>query len=198
MSGDNFADAFGSASGSGVCLSLSSKITTFAGMSFSTLLAPSCRMCMRTSRNSLRQSSPVEQSTLQAGFTSTSRWRHFGTSQPQQQQQARYQSTSRTSLRVRDRPSLFLHPLDGPSDQYALSFLPEPPLFESSPTVLGLNKGKEVTPRTFEENPDGRRMLHEILRNVYTNDPGLQTMAVSRGEGFIHIIGGCRRPPTQY
>lgn len=180
------------------CFCIHSKVKPFGSMSFSTLLAPSCRMCMRTSRNALRQNTSVEQSTLQAGFTSTSRWGHFGASQQQQKQQARHQSTNRTSLRVRDRPSLFLHPLDGPSDQYALSFLPEPPLFESSPTVLGLNKGKEVTPRTFEENPDGRRMLHEILRNVYTNDPGLQTMAVSRGEGFIHIIGECRRPSMQY
>lgn len=180
------------------CFCIYSRVTPFASMSFSTLLAPSCRMCMRTSRNAWRQNTSFEQSTLQAGFISTSRWRHLGTSQQQQQQQARHQSTSRTSLRVRDRPSLFLHPLDGPSDQYALSFLPEPPLFESSPTVLGLNEGKEVTPRTFEENPDGRRMLHEILRNVYTNDPGLQTMAVSRGEGFIHIIGRSRRVSLQY
>ena len=92
-------------------------------------------------------------------------------------------------MRVKDRPSLFLHPLKEASDQYALSFLPAAPLFESSPTVLGFNKGHDVTPRTFEENPDGRRMIHEILSNVYTQDSGLQTAAVSRGEGFIHIIG---------
>lgn len=112
---------------------------------------------------------------------------------PQQQQQRYQSSSSSTPLRVRDRPALFLHRLNGPAEQYALSFLPETPLSESSPTVLGLNNGKEVTPRTFEENPDGRRMIHEILRNVYTNDPALQTMAVSRGEGFIHIIGKTNR-----
>lgn len=32
-------------------------------------------------------------------------------------------------------------------------------------------------------------MIHEILSNVYMQDAGLQTMAISRGEGFLHIIG---------
>lgn len=157
-----------------------------ASMSFSSLLAPSCRTCLRTSRNAPSIAAFPKLSIAQGASTSTtSRWR-----QPTAKlQQQRYQSTARSSLQVRDRDSLFLHPLNGSLDQYALSFLPEPPIFESSPTVLGFNKGKEVTPRTFEENPDGRRILHEILSNVYVNDPGLQTMAVSRGEGFIHIIG---------
>lgn len=156
-----------------------------SSMSLVGYLAPSCRTCMRSSRSAALL-------TLSAGPSSytaprSRRWGRFEGSGQQQQQ--RFQSADARSIRVKDRRSLFLHPLKGSSGQYALSFLPEPPLFESSPTVLGLNEGESVTPRTFEENPDGRRMIHEILRNVYTQDATLQTMAVNRGEGFLHIIG---------
>ena len=156
-------------------------------MNFINFSGPSCRMCLHSSRRAASFNTLAGPSTVNAGLSARFGRRQF---QNREQQQQRFQSSKSQSMRVKDRPSLFLHPLKESSDQYALSFLPEPPLFESSPTVLGFNKGHNVTPRPFEENPDGRRMIHEILRNVYTQDPGLQTSAVSRGEGFIHIIGG--------
>lgn len=146
----------------------------------------SCSVCSRTSRNIVSFSTYAGPSTPKAGLAAASRWRQL---QRQDQQQQRFQSSRAQSMRVKDRPTLYLHPMNATSEQYALSFLPEPPLFQSSPTVLGVNQGQNVTPRTFEENPDGRRMIHEILSNTYVQDTGLQTMAVSRGEGFLHIIG---------
>lgn len=154
-------------------------------MNLMNTVTSSCRMCLRSSRNVVPLSAHAGPSTMNARLGAASRWRQL----QRQEQQQRLQSSKAGSIRVKDRPSLFLHPTNASSDQYALSFLPEPPVFEGSPTVLGTNKGQDVTPRTFEENPDGRRMIHEILSNVYTQDAGLQTMAVSRGEGFLHIIG---------
>jgi hypothetical protein len=161
-------------------------------MSFSTLITPSCRLCLRTVRSSFAEVSGQASTSAissRSGIWPVSRYR-----------QQRYQSTSsgRQKLQVKDSPHLFLHPItssnsnSNSNNRYALSFLAEEPLAVESPTVLGTVTGTNVTPRTFEENTMGRQMIHEILSNVYLEDLGLQTAAQSRGEGFIHLLGGCR------
>ena len=94
------------------------------------------------------------------------------------------------STRVPGHDYLHLHalPTSG-KPRYALSYLPSPPLHEASPTVLGIVNGERVTPAAFEENPEWRPMLHELLKHSVWSDEVLQVQANSRVEGYLHIIG---------
>lgn len=95
------------------------------------------------------------------------------------------------STRVPGHDYLHLHALPTSSEKprYALSYLSSPPLYEESPTVLGIVNGERVTPAAFEENPEWRPMLHELLRHSVWSDEVLQVQANSRVEGYLHIIG---------
>lgn len=137
-----------------------------------TMLLPRC--CTPSARNFMRATrvNPVgrQWGTAAAAFSTSS-------------------LTLSAPIRVEGHPHLYLHPTST-KDRYALSFLSQPPLHPSSPTVLGIVSSTTVTPRTFEENPDWLQLLHEILSQTCWGDEALKTQAVNREEGYLHIIGG--------
>ena len=70
----------------------------------------------------------------------------------------------------------------------------QPPIYQDSPTVLGYISDKSMNldhlrPNDFEENDNWREMLHEVISQSCWSDETLETQAVNRQDGYIHIIG---------
>ena len=111
--------------------------------------------------------------------------------------QLQQRSFSRSSLhrqrRISGHPDIYVH--NSPSEgRHALSYLKQPPIYQDSPTVLGYISDKSakldhLRPNDFEENDNWREMLHEVISQSCWTDETLETQAVNRQDGFIHIIG---------
>lgn len=97
-------------------------------------------------------------------------------------------------------PGLYYHPHPSVPHAYTLSYLESPPpSLAFSPTTIGTLRPlpasssssssfappapehddnlPPITPRTFQENPDWLRLVHDVLREHVESDPWLETRA---------------------
>lgn len=111
----------------------------------------------------------------------------------QLQQRSFSRSSHHRERRISGHPDIYVH--NAPSEgRHALSYLKQPPIYQDSPTVLGYISDKSMNldhlrPNDFEENDNWREMLHEVISQSCWSDETLETQAVNRQDGFIHIIG---------
>lgn len=109
---------------------------------------------------------------------------------------------ARQQQRLSGRPDIYVHETSI-SGRKALSHIRARPVFADSPTVIGFlsdtgrldDTAASIRPSAFEDNPEWRPMLHEILSQVCWSDEALQTQAANRIDGYIHIIG--EQPDTR-
>lgn len=111
------------------------------------------------------------------------------------------ESDSPHSLESPTHPGLYYHSLPSPPhppNSYSLSFLDTPPpSLDFSPSTIGIlspadpasaaNKGgpPDLLPRNFQENPDFRTLLNQVLQGAIKGDVWLETAAKVRGDGFM-------------